>query len=147
VNIFNLNNKFWFLYVHQFNLTVWFVFHTAKLGKINEINKLFINKSVLMNLLEENILRIKEMMGIERVSNVSEYEEIEEKSKEGEIEEQEEGEIEEQEESGGSETSSASSSPSMNKWETGINRGKANPIDQTSKWETGINRGKGNPVW
>jgi hypothetical protein len=35
----------------------------------------------------------------------------------------------------------------MDKWETGLNRGKANPIDTTSKWETGIQRGKGNPVW
>jgi hypothetical protein len=55
-----------------------------------------------------------------------------------------EGEIEEQEDGGGE---SAPSSPSMDKWETGVNRGKANPIDQNSKWETGIQRGKGNPVW
>jgi Zn-dependent peptidase ImmA (M78 family) len=39
------------------------------------------------------------------------------------------------------------SSPTMNKWETGIQRGKANPIDPTSKWETGISRGKANPLW
>ena len=51
--------------------------------------------------------------------------------------------IEEEEEGG----DSAPSSPSMDKWETGLNRGKANPIDTTSKWETGIQRGKGNPVW
>jgi len=54
-----------------------------------------------------------------------------------------EGEIEEQEEGG----ESSSSSPSMGKWETGISRGNANPIDTSSKWETGITRGKGNPVW
>lgn len=73
-----------------------------------------------MNLLEENILRIKEMMGIEEVPNDSEYEKVDQESQDGEIEEQEEG--------GGSETSSAPSSPSMNKWETGINRGKGNPV-------------------
>ena len=36
-----------------------------------------------MNLLEENILRIKEMMGIEEVSNDSEYEEVEQESQDG----------------------------------------------------------------
>jgi hypothetical protein len=115
-----------------------FVFHIANLQNYFGTTKLFINKSAPMNLLEENILRIKEMMGIEEIPNVSEYEEMEEESQDGEIEEQE---------GGGSETSSAPSSPSMNKWETGLTRGKANPIDQTSKWETGIQRGKGNPVW
>jgi len=35
----------------------------------------------------------------------------------------------------------------MGKWETGVTRGKANPIDASTKWETGITRGKGNPVW
>lgn len=51
------------------------------------------------------------------------------------------GEIEEQEGDG------APSGPVMDKWETGLVRGKANPIDVESKWETGITRGKGNPVW
>lgn len=35
----------------------------------------------------------------------------------------------------------------MDKWETGLARGKANPIDQNSKWESGITRGKGNPLF
>jgi hypothetical protein len=35
----------------------------------------------------------------------------------------------------------------MGKWETGVSRGSANPIDASTKWETGITRGKGNPVW
>lgn len=51
------------------------------------------------------------------------------------------GEIEEQEGDG------APAGPAMDKWETGLTRGKANPIDTLSKWETGITRGKGNPVW
>jgi hypothetical protein len=82
-----------------------------------------------MGLLKEDISRIKEIMGIDEEPN--DIDAVE-------------GEIEEQEDGGGE---SAPSSPSMDKWETGVNRGKANPIDQNSKWETGIQRGKGNPVW
>ena len=81
-----------------------------------------------MELLKEDISRIKEIMGIEEEPN--EVDTVE-------------GEIDEQEDGGGD----APSSPSMDKWETGVNRGKANPIDQNSKWESGLNRGKGNPVW
>jgi hypothetical protein len=58
-------------------------------------------------------------------------------------EETNEGEIDEQEEGG----EPAPSGPAMSTWETGITRGKANPIDATSKWDSGIERGKGNPVW
>lgn len=54
-----------------------------------------------------------------------------------------EGEIDEQEDGG----EPAPSGPSMDTWETGLTRGKANPIDTTSKWESGITRGKGNPLW
>jgi hypothetical protein len=82
-----------------------------------------------MKVLKEDISRIKEIMGIEEEPN--DIETVD-------------GEIDEQEDGGGE---SAPSSPSMDKWETGVNRGKANPIDQNSKWETGIQRGKGNPVW
>ena len=38
------------------------------------------------------------------------------------------------------------SQPTSSKWGTGLNRGKANPIDQNSKWESGIARGKANPL-
>lgn len=54
---------------------------------------------------------------------------------------EEQGEFSEQENAG-----SAPSSPSMGTWETGLTRGKANPIDQNSKWETGVSRGKANPL-
>lgn len=54
-----------------------------------------------------------------------------------------EGEIEEDAEGG----ESAPSSPSMSKWESGVQRGKGNPIDSGSKWESGVQRGKGNPIW
>jgi hypothetical protein len=54
-----------------------------------------------------------------------------------------EGEMDEQDEGG----EAAPSGPSMTTWETGLTRGKANPIDGTSKWDPGINRGKGNPLW
>jgi hypothetical protein len=102
-----------------------------------------------MKSLNEEVFRIKEMMGLDEGPNSSAY-----KGPEGyddscdcypEDEEVIESEIDEQEEGGGGE--SAPSSPSMGKWETGVSRGKANPIDTSAKWETGITRGKGNPVW
>jgi hypothetical protein len=102
-----------------------------------------------MTTLNEEIYRLKEIMGIEEDSNSPVY-----KGPEGyddtcdcypEDEDVVEAEIDEQEEGGGE--SSGTSTPSMGKWETGVSRGKANPIDVTSKWETGMTRGKGNPVW
>ena len=35
---------------------------------------------------------------------------------------------------------------SKSKWDSGTTRGKANPIDSKSKWESGLNRGKANPL-
>ena len=100
-----------------------------------------------MGLLKEDISRIKEVMGIDEDPNSSMYKgpegyddgcdcypDDEEDDTEGEIDEQDDGEP-------------APSGPSMSAWETGLERGKSNPIDVTSKWETGINRGKGNPLW
>jgi len=54
-----------------------------------------------------------------------------------------EAELDEDEEGG----ESAPSSPSMSKWESGVQRGKGNPIETGSKWESGLQRGKGNPIW
>jgi Zn-dependent peptidase ImmA (M78 family) len=54
---------------------------------------------------------------------------------------------ENKQEMGEQEDGSVPSSTPMDKWETGIQRGKANSIDPTSKWETGISRGKANPLW
>jgi Zn-dependent peptidase ImmA (M78 family) len=52
-------------------------------------------------------------------------------------------EMGEQEEGGGT-----TSSPTMSTWETGLQRGKANPLTISGdKWETGISRGKANPLW
>lgn len=36
--------------------------------------------------------------------------------------------------------------PTVTKWETGLTRGKANPIDQKSKWDSGVTRGKANQI-
>ena len=97
--------------------------------------------------LNEEVLRIKEMMGLEEEPNSPAY-----KGPEGydnscdcypEDGKVIDSEIDEQEGGGGD---PAPSSATMSKWETGISRGKANPIDASSKWETGITRGKGNPV-
>ena len=102
-----------------------------------------------MKPLNEEISRLKEIMGIDEGSNGPVYEGPEgyDDSCDCYPDDQDvvEGEIDEEDE-GGSE-SSAPSSPSMGKWESGVSRGKANSIDSTSKWETGITRGKGNPVW
>lgn len=35
---------------------------------------------------------------------------------------------------------------SKSKWDSGAARGKANPIDSKSKWESGLTRGKANPL-
>ena len=110
-----------------------------------------------MELLKEDISRIKEIMGLiveseDRV--VCDECEWSWKLSEGgddpytchkcgHTNKVKEGEIEEQEGEG----EPAPSGPAMDKWETGITRGKANPIDATSKWDSGIERGKGNPVW
>ena len=100
-----------------------------------------------MGLLNEDISRIKEIMGLEEGPNGPAY-----KGPEGyddscdcypDDEDVNEGEIDEQEDGG----EPAPSGPSMDKWETGLTRGKANPIDTNSTWESGITRGKGNPVW
>lgn len=103
-----------------------------------------------MTTLNEEIYRLKEIMGLEEVPNDAGSEEPEgyDNSCDCYPEDQDviDGEIDEEDEGGGGE-SSAPSSPSMGKWETGVSRGKANPIDASTKWETGITRGKGNPVW
>jgi len=39
-----------------------------------------------------------------------------------------------------------SSNNNVTKWESGVKRGKANPINDKSKWESGVTRGKANPI-
>jgi hypothetical protein len=36
--------------------------------------------------------------------------------------------------------------PTVTKWDSGVTRGKANPIDQKSKWDSGVTRGKANQI-
>ena len=58
-----------------------------------------------------------------------------------ELEEQEDGST------GGDTTGdSASTNAGVSTWDSGVTRGKANPIDQNSKWDSGITRGKANPL-
>lgn len=116
-----------------------------------------------MGLLKEDISRIKEVMGLTFIieSIVGDRIECDECDHNWKIEDggddlyichmcgndnkpkSSDGEIDEQEDGG----EPAPSGPSMTTWETGLTRGKANPIDGTSKWDSGINRGKGNPIW
>ena len=51
------------------------------------------------------------------------------------------------EEGGLSDTLGANTSQNIPKWESGITRGKANPIDFKKPWESGITRGKANSLF
>ncbi len=55
-------------------------------------------------------------------------------------------EINEEGESASAGSSTGNSKATGKKWETGVTRGKANPISNHGEWETGIKRGKANPV-
>ena len=41
---------------------------------------------------------------------------------------------------------SATNQLTINVWNSNLNRGKANMIDQNSKWESGLSRGKANTL-
>ena len=41
---------------------------------------------------------------------------------------------------------SSATNANVSSWESGVTRGKANPIDQNSKWDSGLTRGKANPL-
>ena len=88
-----------------------------------------------MSLLNEDILRIKEIMQIDDEVEELETEEIEEEDVDGEIDEQDDG------------GESVSTTP-MGKWETGLTRGPANQVGVT-KWSDSYqpSRGKANPLW
>lgn len=129
-----------------------------------------------MELLKENIQRIKEVMGLQEESKTEMTEQGCADTEKGCIRKRDngwvilnnkkggvwrkckskqhcedilqamhvgEGEMSEQEGEG----EPAPSGPAMDTWTTGLERGKANPIDTTTKWESGVGRGKGNPVW
>ena len=57
-----------------------------------------------------------------------------------------------QEQDAGSTTASSSTPsapspyPTVTKWESGLTRGKANPVNNKEKWTTGIKRGKSNTL-
>lgn len=88
-----------------------------------------------MSLLNEDILRIKEIMQIDDEVEELETEEIEEEDVDGEIDEQDDG------------GESVSATP-MDRWETGLTRGPANQVGVT-KWSDSyqLSRGKSNPLW
>jgi hypothetical protein len=86
-----------------------------------------------MNLLSEDIDRIKELMFSEEWIDLDDIQ----------IDDVVDAELGEQEDGG-----SAPSSPAMDKWETGLTRGPANQLSVT-KWSDSYQpqRGKGNPLW
>jgi|DEB0MinimDraft_10_1074344.scaffolds.fasta_scaffold33051_2 hypothetical protein len=85
-----------------------------------------------MNLLSENIDRIKELMFTEEWIDLDDIQ-IDDVAVDGEL---------------GEEEGDAPSSPAMNTWETGLNRGVANPV-AVGKWSDLYQpqRDKGNPLW
>jgi len=89
-----------------------------------------------MNLLSENIDRIKELMFNEDWIDLDDIQ----------IDNTEvDGELGEEDDAAGS---TAPSSPAMNTWETGLTRGVANPV-AVGKWSDLYQpqRDKGNPLW
>lgn len=125
-----------------------------------------------MTTLNEEVFRIKEMMGLEEVPSSLIHSDTEEREESSdyhpEDEEVIEKEIDEQEEETSTDSDSggdAPSSPAMSTWDSGVNRGPGNPVAvgkwsdtydinrgkankiDNSKWESGINRGKSNPLW
>jgi len=90
-----------------------------------------------MNLLSENIDRIKELMFNEDWIDLDDIQ-IDNTEVDGELGEQDDAAA----------GSTAPSSPAMNKWETGLTRGPANQLSVT-KWSDSYQpqRGKGNPLW
>jgi hypothetical protein len=89
-----------------------------------------------MNLLSEDIDRIKELMFNEDWIDLDDIQ----------IDNTEvDGELGEEDAAAGS---TAPSSPAMNTWETGLNRGVANPV-AVGKWSDLYQpqRDKGNPLW
>lgn len=54
--------------------------------------------------------------------------------------------VDEDDTGGGSPGTAAPAQPTVSKWESGVSRGRANPIDQNHKWESGVNRGKANKL-
>lgn len=53
--------------------------------------------------------------------------------------------MDEEQGGGGSPGTAAPAQPTSNKW-AGASHGRANPTDQNHKWESGINRGKANQL-
>jgi len=86
---------------------------------------------------DKEINRIKELMFGKK--NKSEHEDLEAIEIDGEM-------TEEGEAAGASSGGGASSGyPTVTKWESGVARGKANPI-ANNKWESGVTRGKSNTL-
>lgn len=51
-----------------------------------------------------------------------------------------------EEQEGAASTGTESGGSTAAKWDSGVIRGKANPIDSKSKWDSGVTRGKANLI-
>jgi len=119
-----------------------------------------------MNILNEDIKRIKNLMNLSEMDGLEDYftqdytgqkgphdeddmapdgmdddSDIEEEFTEDEI--SEEGEATTTTSTG---AGASTGYPTVTKWESGATRGKGNPIDFKKKWEGGLTRGKGNTL-
>ncbi len=116
-----------------------------------------------MNKLNENIIRIKNLMNLSE--NEDGFEDLFRQDYTGQKgphdendmapdgmgddsdldEEVIDGEISEEGEAATTSTGGAGY-PTVTKWESGVARSKGNPIDFKKKWESGLTRGKGNTL-
>ena len=106
-----------------------------------------------MNRLNENIIRIKNLMKLsENEDGIEDYYKQEYTGQDGPhdgmdydsdlVGEVIDGEISEEGEAAAS--TGGAGYPTVTKWDSGVVRGKGNPIDYKKKWESGLTRGKGN---
>ena len=115
-----------------------------------------------MNRLNENIIRIKNLMKLsENEDGIEDYYKQEYTGQDGPHDEKDmspdgmgdvsdlvgeviDGEISEEGEAAAS--TGGAGYPTVTKWDSGVVRGKGNPIDYKKKWESGLTRGKGNTL-
>lgn len=111
-----------------------------------------------MKKLNENINRIKDLMDLSEDSDFTKYFDQKYTGQLGPHDESDMApdgmdddsntneEISELELSEEGESTSSSAYPTVTKWESGVTRGRANPIDFKKKWESGIKKGRGNTL-
>jgi hypothetical protein len=118
-----------------------------------------------MNKLNEDIKRIKNLMNLSEMDGLEDYFTQDYTGQQGPHDEDnmapdgmdddsdKEEDVAESEISEEGEATTTSSGggasagyPTVTRWDSGVQRGKGNPVDSKKKWESGITRGKGNTL-